>query len=65
METQTHKHSLRTYTLHEAAEIFSISVPTLRRLIKSGEILSSRIGAQHRITDTELRRALHLEQESK
>ncbi len=49
------------FTLEEAAEILRISAPTIRRIIKAGEIDSPLVGGQRRITDVELRRVLHLD----
>ena len=54
---------LRVYTLLEAARILAISTATLRRLIRSGEIDAPKIGGQRRVTEAELRRALHLDRD--
>ncbi len=50
-------------SISTVARILQISEPTLRRLIKSGEIKSVRIGWQHRISQKEIRRILHLDKE--
>jgi excisionase family DNA binding protein len=46
------------YTIDEIAETLKVHASTIRRCIKSGELVSQKIGRQHRITETEFKRFL-------
>lgn len=37
------------YTLKEVAQLLKISVPTMKRMLKEGRLVTMRIGRQHRI----------------
>jgi len=46
------------YTVEEVADILKVSVSTVRRLIKEGQLKTVRVGIQLRITKEELDRFL-------
>lgn len=45
-------------TIKQVAEALNVDPKTVRRLIKSGEIISHRIGGQHRISAADYERYL-------
>ncbi len=46
--------SLRVLTIPEVAEALRVSVPTVRRLIKSGDLPARQVGRQWRIAESAL-----------
>jgi len=46
------------YTIAELAQMLKLSDVTIRRYIRLGEIETQKIGRQHRITETEVKRFL-------
>jgi len=43
------------YTVYEASAILKITKTTLYSLIKRGDLKSSRVGSQHRISEEQIR----------
>lgn len=46
------------YTIQEVAQILSVSVDTVRRLVKAGDINAARVGRVYRITRRDLNQFL-------
>ena len=53
---------MEVFTIEEVAEILKVSVDTIRRMIKSGELEAFKVHRQYRIRKEVLERMMHAKQ---
>ena len=53
---------MEVFTIEEVADILKVSVDTIRRMIKNGELEAFKVHRQYRIRKEVLERIMHAEQ---
>jgi excisionase family DNA binding protein len=53
---------LQFYTIEDITKILRVSVPVVRQLIRDGKLKATKVGAQFRISDDDLREFVRQQQ---